>query len=190
MHQNDLPHWQQGEAWIFVTFRLGDSLPEEKLKQWRFERDQWMAEHPEPWDEQTVWDYHQKFTEQLEMWLDAGEGSCALRDPEVRILVENALFFFHGERYDLDCYVIMPNHAHVLFRPKNDHALSRILHSWKSYTGNVINKKIGKTGSFWQEDYWDRLVRSEKHMNHCRRYIAENPVKAGLREGEYTLWGV
>ncbi|MEX2607825.1 MAG: transposase [Kiritimatiellia bacterium] len=186
IHKNDLPHWQQGGAWIFVTFRMGDAMPAEKLKQWNRERNEWMTLHPDPWDEQTLWEYHRTFTERLEHWLDSGEGSCALRDPAVRQVVEKALLHFEGERYDLDDFVIMPNHAHVLFRPVNGHVLPKILHSWKSYTGGVINKMIGQSGGFWQEDYWDRLVRSENHMNHCRRYIAENPVKAHLGEVEYT----
>jgi hypothetical protein len=29
-----LPHWQQGEVAIFVTFRLADSLPRELLDDW------------------------------------------------------------------------------------------------------------------------------------------------------------
>ena len=187
-HENDLPHWQQGDVWIFVTFRMGDSMPAEKLKLWRAEREIWMAEHPEPWNEQTCWDYHMQFTERLEMWLDAGEGSCALSDSGNREVVEQAMRFFDGERYDLDCFVIMPNHVHVLFRPMRENSLARILHSWKSYTSKILNKRMGKSGSFWQEDYWDRLVRSGHHMAYCRRYIAENPEKARLREGKYTLW--
>ena len=187
-HENDLPHWQQGDVWIFVTFRMGDAMPNEKLTQWRADRDAWMAKHPEPWDEHTAWDYHMKFTERLEMWLDAGEGSCALRDPANREVVEQALRYFDGDRYEVDSFVIMPNHAHVLFRPMHEHPLKRILHSWKSFTSKILNKRLGKTGPFWQEDYWDRLIRSEKHMAYCRRYIAENPEKARLREGEYTLW--
>lgn len=187
-HENDLPHWQQGDVWIFVTFRMGDSMPAEKLSQWRVERDAWLAEHPEPWDENTAWQYHLTFTERMEMWLDAGEGSCALRDPGNRNVVEQALRFFDGERYNLDGFVIMPNHAHALFRPMRGHSLSGILHSWKSYTSKILNKRLGKSGTFWQEDYWDRLVRSAKHMAYCRRYIAENPEKARLREEEFTLW--
>ena len=188
VHKNDLPHWQQDEALIFVTFRLNDAMPAGKLKQWSAEKEQWIASHPEPWDEQTIWDYHARFTEQLEKWLDAGEGSCALRRPAAREVVEKALLYFQGERYDLDHFVIMPNHAHVLFRPKNDQTIASILHSWKSYTAKIINKQMGKSGPFWQSDYWDRLIRSDTHQTRCRRYILENPEKAHLKRGEYTTW--
>ena len=41
----NLPHWSQQCA-TFVTFRLGDSLPEGKLAQLQVEREEWMKAHP------------------------------------------------------------------------------------------------------------------------------------------------
>ena len=35
-------------------------------------------------------------------------------------------------------------------------------------------------GAIWQEEYWDRFIRDEKHFNSALRYILENPLKAGL----------
>lgn len=37
-------------------------------------------------------------SERVEAWLDAGHGSCALRDPRLALLVRDAMFHFHGER--------------------------------------------------------------------------------------------
>jgi len=42
-HGHRLPHWQQDIKMQFVTFRLGDSLPEAKVKQWKEERRIWLA---------------------------------------------------------------------------------------------------------------------------------------------------
>lgn len=184
--QNQLPHWQQGEAWIFATWRLADSLPAEKLREWRQEKDAWLIRHPEPRDEATTRDYHARFTQRIEDWLDAGHGTCLLRQPELRQIVTGALAFFDGQRYELGDWVVMPNHVHVLFRPLHNHHLPDIIHSWKSFTAKAINKRTGKTGILWQEDYWDRLVRNERHLEACRRYIAENPAKAGLSENEWS----
>ena len=52
-HRRNLPHWQQGGTWVFVTWRLGDSLPKAKLDQWKEERAIWLSQHLEPWDERT-----------------------------------------------------------------------------------------------------------------------------------------
>ncbi len=189
MHANYLPHWQQGDVWIFVTWRLADSIPAERLRGWVAEKEAWLKAHPRPWDVEgrTEREFHERFSARIEAWLDAGEGSCALRDPAIRAMVQGALQHFDGERYDLGDFVIMPNHVHVLFRPRDGHPLGKILHSWKSFTAKKINAALNQTGACWQEDYWDRLIRNERHFAACQRYIAQNPVKAQLRDDEFTL---
>jgi type I restriction enzyme R subunit len=182
-----LPHWQQGEAWVFVTWRLGDSLPKTKLDQWKEEREIWLKHHPEPWDETTEAGYHDRFSRRIDDWLDLGSGSCVLKDPAHAHIMANALRHFDGKRYELASFVVMPNHVHVLFRPLAGHALAEILKSWKGFTAREINKRIGKTGALWQDEYWDRLIRNEGHFFKVAEYIRENPVKAKLREGQFLL---
>jgi REP element-mobilizing transposase RayT len=75
----------------------------------------------------------------------------------------------------------------VLFRPLEGHALPEIVKSWKGFTSREINKRAGKTGALWQDEYWDRLIRHEQHFFKVAEYIRENPVKARLREGEFIL---
>nr|MBC8525198.1 HsdR family type I site-specific deoxyribonuclease [Chlorobium phaeobacteroides] len=179
MTQHRLPHWQQGDVWVFVTWRLADSLPQSKLEEWKEEREIWLSNHPEPWDEKTEEEYHERFSRQIDEWLDQGSGSCLLREPAYAQIVANALRHFDGERYQLASFVVMPNHVHVLFCPSGTHSLAGILKSWKGFSAREINKRSGKTGSFWQEEYWDRLIRSEKHFFRVAKYIRENPIKGG-----------
>lgn len=183
--QNHLPHWQQGEAWVFLTWRLTDSLPKALLDAWKLERDIWLARHPEPWDEEKEDEYHARFSEQLDAWLDQGSGSCVLRNPPNAQTVADALLHFDGDRYKLASFVVMPNHVHVLFQPKDRHTLPAIVKSWKGFTAREINMRLGKTGALWQEDYWDRLMRNEQHFFKVMEYIRENPVKAKL-EGRHS----
>ena len=187
-HENRLPHWQQGEAWVSVTWRLGDSLPQAKLDQWLEEKDAWLAHHPEPWDEKTEADYHDRFSRQIDDWLDQGSGSCVLKDPENAKIVADALRHFDGERYEIGSFVVMPNHVHALFRPLEENTLAEILKSWKGFTAREINKRLGKSGELWQEDYWDRLIRNEVHFLRVVEYFRENPAKARLKDGEFVLW--
>ena len=181
--RNRLPHWQQGEAWVFVTLRLGDSLPKAKLDQWKAEREAWIKHHPAPWDEKTEAEYHDRFSRQIDEWLDQGSGSCLLKDPVNAKVVAGALRQFEGQRYELASFVVMPNHVHVLFRPLGGHALPEILKSWKGFTAREINKRIGKAGALWQDEYWDRLIRNERHFSKVAEYIRGNPVKAKLEGG-------
>src|SRR5690349_3568979 len=82
-----LSHWQQGIVPILVTFRLADSLPQLLLAPWRIARDGFHEAHPQPWDAATEERYHNQFTTQLENYLDAGHGSCALRDLRIAQIV-------------------------------------------------------------------------------------------------------
>jgi type I restriction enzyme R subunit len=186
-HEHRLPHWQQGDVFYFVTWRLADSLPAEKIKEWQAERDAWLSRHPGPWDEKTEEEYHERFSRQIDQWLDQGHGSCLLRDREYSTLVADAIRHFIGERYNIASFVVMPNHVHVLFRLRVPHRLEEVVKSWKGFTAREINRRIGKTGPLWQEDYWDRLIRNPRHFAKCAEYIRENPVKAKLRQGEFVM---
>ena len=136
----DLPHWRQDGVTYFVTFRLADSLPQEKLRRWQQERAQWLATHPEPHDRATRLDYFQRFPQRMQDWLDAGDGCCILRLKDPKTTVEDALRHFTGQRYDLDEFVVAPNHVHALVTPLGHTGLSSILHSWKSFTAHEIAK--------------------------------------------------
>ena len=57
---------------------------------------------------------------ELEDYLDKGCGACHLQRPELADLVERALRFFHGTRYELLAWVVMPNDVHVLFTQKGE----------------------------------------------------------------------
>jgi len=52
----------------------------------------------------------------LEEHFDRGIGACSLRDPRIGELVADALRFWHGKRYRLVAWCVMPNHVHVIFR--------------------------------------------------------------------------
>jgi len=47
---------------------------------------------------------------------------------------------------------------------------------------------VERSGPLWQRDYFDRLVRDEKHFANCVRYIRRNPEKAHLGKGQYLLY--
>ncbi len=78
----------------------------------------------------------------------------------------------------------MPNHVHALVRPLAEHKISDILHSWKSYTANEINKRENRTGQLWMRESYDHIVRNERALKNMRRYINQNPAKAGITVSE------
>ena len=87
--------------------------------------------------------------------------------------------FFHGERYDLRAWVVMPNHVHALFKVDAT-PMAEILESWKKHTAQKANRLLHRRGKFWQADYWDTFMRDSPHELETRHYIENNPAKAGL----------
>ena len=186
--KNRLPHWQQEGAVYFVTFRLADSVPRHLLRQWNEEKEVWRRLHPPPWTEANEREYHARFSAAMERWLDAGHGACVLREPACAGIIAEVLRHFEGERCTQWAWVVMPTHMHGVFTVRTGHTLEALLHSWKLFSARRINALNGKTGRLWQKDYFDRLVRDAEHFARCVRYIRRNPVKAGLRAGEFLLW--
>ncbi|MFY9261838.1 MAG: HsdR family type I site-specific deoxyribonuclease, partial [Gallionella sp.] len=186
IHSGDnLPHWEQGSVWYFVTFRLADALPLAVVAELKKEREHWKQTHDlNNLSPEALAEYHRLFSERYEALLNAGSGSCVLRDEVNAKIVRDALQYFEGQRYVLDEFVIMPNHVHVLVKPINGHGLPDITHSWKSFTANKINKRLGKTGPFWQHESYDHIVRHDHAMNAIRRYIKENPKVAGASSSQ------
>jgi putative DNA methylase len=174
VHRTRLPHWEAGEAPQHIIFRLADSLPTHLLAQWEEE----LRHLPET-------RRNAERRQRIEQALDAGHGSCLLRDPALAQIVEDALLHFDGLRYRLHEWAVMPNHVHVLVTPLHGYSLSSIVHSWKSYTAKAINRVRGSSGPVWQEDYFDRMVRDEAHFARVAAYVRENPQRAGLPE---ELW--
>jgi len=107
-------------------------------------------------------------------------GSCILARPEVARVVNHALLFFEGRRYYLSAWCVMPNHVHVVVAPKGEHSLTSLLHSWKSFTANVINKSLGRRASLWERESFDHLIRSVDEWQRCVECTEQNPVAAGL----------
>jgi len=187
IYHRHLPHWRQAGSTYFVTFRLADSIPQHKLRQWIREQVEWLKDNPEPHTVAQRAEFQEKFTDRFHHWLDAGMGECVLRRPEISALVEESLKFFDGKRYTLGHYVVMPNHVHAVVKPVQGHLLKEILHSWKSFTSNKINARLQRMGTLWQDESFDCIVRHAAQLEKIGSYIRENPEKAGLKPGEYRV---
>lgn len=185
-----LPHWRQVGATYFVTFRQVDSLSQEKLSELRELRQQWDLKHPLPQSELKWQQLAFETMRRAERWLDQGIGGCRLRDWVASKYVADALHYFDGGRYELGCYVVMPNHVHAIVRPFEgaSDSLERILKSWKGYCANRINQQFRLSGAFWQEESFDRIIRDEEHLYKAIQYIGANPLKAGLKIEAVRRW--
>lgn len=167
----NLPHWQQPRVLYFVTFRQADSIPSEKLKNWRIDYGNWLRANPKPWKLSQAEEYEKHFARKIEKWLDTSGGSCRLADLVCQQIVANCLEYADGTDYRLDTYTVAANHAHALLVVKPDQALSEILKQWKGITARRINQHLGTSGKFWQKESYDHIVRNETALNRIRKYI-------------------
>jgi putative transposase len=102
--------------------------------------------------------------------------------------VKEHILFGHSKQYELLFGVIMPDHVHLLLRPieKDDGSwisLSKIMKSLKGSSARSINKLLSTSGSVWQSESFDRMVRDEKELHEKWEYMWNNPIKAGLADG-------
>jgi putative DNA methylase len=147
-----------------VTTHLGDSMPRATLLRLMAE-----TEHDDV-----------ARRRRLDDLLDAGHGACWLRRADIGALVENALLAGDGEHYRLLAWVVMPNHLHVVIETLSGIALADVVRSWKGPTARAANLLLGRSGVFWERDYYDRYIRDDGHLAAVVRYVERNPVKAGL----------
>ncbi|MFH1196084.1 MAG: transposase [bacterium] len=114
-----------------------------------------------------------------------------LADTSIAEICKNTIHYYDGNQYQLICYCIMPNHVHMVFTllPGNN-GISKIMQSIKRVSAKKSNVLLNRSGSFWQEESYDRFVRDDKELFFTVNYVLENPVKAGLvrdwREWKYT----
>ncbi|MBA4018553.1 MAG: hypothetical protein C0483_15415 [Pirellula sp.] len=192
-----LPHWFQPGAVCFVTFRTADSMPREVLSDWLRARDEWLRRHGidaanRDWEARLQSlpiaerrEFSRNYSEQFHAVLDQGHGECVLRRPDLAEIVATSLRHFDGDRYDLGDFVIMPNHVHLLVAMHGDTTIDEQCKSWKKFSAAKINAALNRRGHFWQAEAFDHLIRSPEQFKYLRRYIAENPIKARLKEGDY-----
>ena len=89
------------------------------------------------------------------------------------------------------CWVLMPDHLHLLIRLAEDRSLPRLMQRIKAMTSLTANRAMGKQGRLWMPGYHDRALRADECLHDVARYIAWNPVRAGLVQtpDRYPFWG-
>lgn len=83
-------------------------------------------------------------------------------------------------------YVLMPNHVHLVLVPSDSDGLRRALAPLHRRYAGHIHARDHRTGHFWQGRY-GCVAMDEDHLAAAVRYVAMNPVRAGLC-GNAAAW--
>ena len=194
IHDGKRPHWSQAGVIVFITARLHDSIPTEVLSRWDREKQDWIERH----GGQGYWadaltklpeslqaEFRQHFSRCRDDLLDDCLGQCVLQDPANAAIVADSLLHFDGDRYRMGDFVIMPNHFHLLAAFPDEASMQAQCDSWLHFTATQINRRTGSKGKLWQQEPFDHLIRTSEQYDYLRDYIANNPKKARLPEGEF-----
>ena len=92
-----------------------------------------------------------------------------------------ALRFWHGKKYRLVAWCIMPNHVHVVLHLLPGQKQAEVVKSWKIHSARAANRLLGRSGAVWEREYYDRLLRREGELDRAVQYVLNNPGKAGLK---------
>lgn len=107
-----------------------------------------------------------------------------------RLVTKELYFFSKNNSINTICYVVMPDHVHWLLQLGNTPNLSNLIRKFKNITTYKLNQQNCTHGKIWQSNYYDHKVRDEKDLITQARYIAANPLRAGLVDNlrEYPYW--
>ena len=174
-----LPHIQPLEETFFITYRLVDSIPMCRIKEWNEITNQ---------RKKIAKTQTGKYNEQkrhfglIDNYLDKSANEPYwLKQDAIATIVADSLQFYAEKFYKLWSYCIMPNHVHLVITTLKDAPpLYTILQKHKRHTAKGCNKVLNRTGKFWTHESYDHIVRSNDEFNRIVFYTIYNPVKAGF----------
>ena len=137
----------------------------------------------------TIWP--QFFTATIYNW------NHLLKEDEYKDIIINSLKFLVAEnRVEVNAFVIMSNHIHLIWKPLQHYTLTQIQTSFMTFTAKAIKKKLqehnlnvletlkvnkhDRTYQIWKREPLSIELFTEKIFIQKLQYIHQNPVKAGL----------
>lgn len=89
------------------------------------------------------------------------------------------------------CWVLMPDHAHLLASLGPGESVSKLMQRVKAVSSKAARSaQASPPRRTWMPAYHDRALRRDEDMLAVARYVVMNPVRAGLvrRVGDYPYW--
>lgn len=81
--------------------------------------------------------------------------------------------------HEVHAYCLMPNHVHLAIQVGTI-SLSKIVHNLSFRFARRMNKRLGRSGHFFERRYRAGLVQTDRSLLNVVRYVHRNPVEAGL----------
>jgi putative transposase len=194
VYRRHLPHWRQEGATYFVTFRLNDAIPQEARQRLEHEESTWLQARGidasldrrsayEQLSKPDRYQFRRHLNRLREEVHDTGYGECWLNQPEVVAQMRTQILTDDDDVLHIGDFVIMSNHVHLLIAPSG-RELEDCMKRIKGSSATLCNRILSRTGTFWQADTFDHIVRNIDQLQRYREYIADNPNKARIHVPE------
>ena len=163
-----LPHFDQQGSYQFITFRTKESLDDYLKRLYRSGGSERVRQY------------------RMDRYLDHSPRGALLYGKVIERIRD---YYLGCDRalFELEALCVMPNHIHVLIRQHG--ALADIMRYLKGGAAHLVNEVLGRRGSVWSRDYYDRAIRDERHYDLVYDYIKYNAVKAGLKDASERFYG-
>ncbi len=183
LRRRNLPHLERRGASYFITWRLAGTIPTELLDKLRFQTRALAGRAEDSRNDSKKREQaaaeHKRLFAQFDRFLDAGNtGPKFLADPRMAEIVLNVVKD-QTSIASIDCFTVMPNHAHILFTPIAPHTARDVMKRIKQISAYRCLKIDRSASPFWEEENYDHIVR-EGEWARILIYILQNPVVAGL----------
>jgi REP element-mobilizing transposase RayT len=180
-YRRSLPHWKVSSCSYFVTFRLKNSIPKDKLFELKNKYDRIKSECLNDNDLLKAQRIHFLHIEKIIDSNRSADDISLATAGIAEIIMERIEWMEKNTGWRIPSYVIMPTHIHCLMNgEKADRSLSKALQLLKGYTAKKANDHLKREGAFWSPESFDYWCRSSEKKESAKRYIRNNPVKAGL----------
>ncbi len=85
-----------------------------------------------------------------------------------------------ARKFQLHDFVVMPDHVHLLITVPGDMTIEKAIQFIKGGFSYRLKKEFGYSGEVWQRGFSEVRVDDQESFLQHQKYIAENPMKAGL----------
>lgn len=198
-YRRKLPHIQPAGATFFITTMLEGAISKKRIEKVREQFHLALAQANLIKDSKEKntrnFNLRKAYILQIDDLLhQKDKGPTHLKSTKVANALKDKFHQYDKELYSLVAYTIMSNHFHLLIdtsiqlegrtleedTPDNYINLDKIMQRIKGGSAREINKILNTSGTFWESESFDIVVRNEIMFKNVISYILNNPVKAGL----------
>jgi putative transposase len=104
-----------------------------------------------------------------------------------RLFLKTVYSYRRAGKFQLQAFVLMPEHVHLLLTPAADVTLERAIQLIRGGYSHAFGQEFGRRKEVWQRGFTDHRIRDDADFEIHREYIHQNPVERSLvgRAQEY-----